>query len=151
NPCGEHSRAHRMEIGKGVGRWGRRRPTAAALVAGLVAVAVGLPAAGWQLFSQFAARRQEARADVLDLLGRGQAAAAGGDWKQAELLLDRAAEKVEAAPALAALAERVEAARAPVKERLATLAAYQDFVRDRDEALFHATLGGGEHSWANRQ
>jgi tetratricopeptide (TPR) repeat protein len=139
-------------------RWMQQRPAAAALIIVLTVVTVAVAVAGWQFSYQVGQRRQaerdrleEARAEVLDLLARGQTAAAGQDWKQAELWLDQAVEKVEAEDALAELRDSILAARAPVKSRLAALDTYQRFVRDRDEALFHATLAGGDSFQANRR
>jgi tetratricopeptide (TPR) repeat protein len=155
---GEPIQARRVGFLERAVKWARRRPTAAALAGVLVAVAVVLAVAGWQFAAQLGQRRAaeqkrlaEARAEVHDLFARGQAAAAGQDWKQAEALLDRVAQKAEAEPALADLRPDVESVRGQVKARLAALDTYQRFVRDRDEALFHATLAGGENFQVNRQ
>jgi tetratricopeptide (TPR) repeat protein/tRNA A-37 threonylcarbamoyl transferase component Bud32 len=139
-------------------KWVRRRPTAAALIGVLVAVGLALPFAAIQFSAQLAQRREaeqkrldEARAEVHDLHVRGQTAGRSEDWTQAERLLDRALDKIDAEPSLADLREAVEAVRAPVKARLAALDTYQRFVRDRDDALFHATLAGGENLRSNRK
>jgi tetratricopeptide (TPR) repeat protein len=67
------------------------------------------------------------------------------------MLLDQAADKIAAEPDLADLAPELEAIRGPVKARLRARDAYEHFVHDRDETLFHATLAAGENSRANRE
>src|SRR5205807_472445 len=83
-----------------------------------------------------------------DLVARGQTVASSRgsarlasrrEAEQAELLMDAAVEKILADESLAELRPDVEAVRAPVKDRLAALNTYDRFVRDRDDALFHAT------------
>jgi tetratricopeptide (TPR) repeat protein/tRNA A-37 threonylcarbamoyl transferase component Bud32 len=138
-------------------KWVRRRPAGAALIAVLVAVGLALPVAVWLFAAQTAQKREaeqkrveEARAEARDLLAQGQAASRG-DPEQSEVLLVRAREKIDAEPALEDLWDDVEEALAPVKARVAALRAYRDhFVRDRDEALFHATLAGGDDFQTNR-
>jgi tetratricopeptide (TPR) repeat protein len=155
---GEPIQARRVGSWERAARWVRRRPAAAALVVLLAAVALALPLAGLQFYAQRAREREaerrrleEARAEVRDLLARGQTAALGQDWKYAEVLLEKARASVAANPGLAELAADVEAARAPVKGRLAALDVSDHFRRDRDEALFDATLATGEDFQANRQ
>lgn len=137
-------------------RWIRRRPTAAALIGVLCAVAVGLPIAAMQFSDQLARQRQaeekrllDVRAEVLDLYARGQTAYRSLDLKQSEMLLDKALSRIDAEPALAELRKDVEEILAPVKSRLTAIDAHQRFVRDRDEALFHATLASGENFQAS--
>jgi tetratricopeptide (TPR) repeat protein len=150
-------KARRVWLWERAAKWVRRRPTAAALVGVLLAVGVALPVAGLQFSAQLAQRREAeqkrldgARSEVRDLLARGQTASVSQDWKQADLFLDRARQKIDAEPGLADLRDDVEAAWAPVKGRLAALDSYQRFIKDRDEALFHATLASGEASQTNR-
>jgi tetratricopeptide (TPR) repeat protein len=138
-------------------KWLRRHPTAAALVAVLAAVGLALPVAGVQFSRQLAQRRaveqrrlEEARAEVHDLLSAGQAAARSQDWGQADGLLDKALQKVEADPALAELAGEVGSARGPVKLRMRALGVLRRFRGDRDEALFHATLASGDTAQLSR-
>jgi tetratricopeptide (TPR) repeat protein len=149
--------ARRVRWWERAAKWARRRPTAAALLGVLLAVALALPVVGLQFSAQLVKRRQaeqkrlnDARADVLELLTQGQAAADSKDWNRAEDRLDQAMEKVEAEPALDDLREKVETTQAPVKDRLAASAAYQSFVQARDEALFFATLASGDNFQANR-
>jgi hypothetical protein len=47
-------------------------------------------------------------------------------------------------PALDDLRLEVKEALAPVRDRVEALALYEQFDRDRDEALFHATLARGQ-------
>jgi tetratricopeptide (TPR) repeat protein len=155
---GEPIQARRVRLWERAAKWVRRRPTAAVLLGVLIAVGLALPVAGLQFSAQLTRRREaeqkrlnEARAEVHDLNARGQTAARSQDWGQAEVLLDKALEKVEAEPALADLRGDVEMVRAPVKGRLTALDTYKRFVRDRDEALFHATLAGGENFQTNRK
>ncbi len=154
----EPIQARRVGLAERTLLWARRRPTAAALAAVLAAVGLALPLGAVQLAAQVSQRRaaeqkhlQEARSEVHDLRARGQTASQSQDWKQAEMLLDQALDKIDAEPRLADLRIEVEAVRGPLKERLAALENYQRFVRDRDEALFHATLAGGEDLLANRR
>jgi tetratricopeptide (TPR) repeat protein len=155
---GEPVLARRVRVWERAARWMRRRPTAAALIGLLLALAVAVPVAFVLFTNQMAARREverkrldEGRAEILDLLARGQTATESRDWKRAELLLDQALEKIEAEPAFDWLRERIQQARHPVTERLAGLASYQQFVEDRDEALFYATLASGENLQSNRE
>jgi serine/threonine protein kinase/Tfp pilus assembly protein PilF len=139
-------------------RWLRRHPAQGALIGVLTAVAVALPLAGLQYSAQLAHRRaaeqkrlDEARAEVRDLVARGETAVQSRDWRQAEVLLDRALQHVEAEADLADLRGEVDRVRGPVKDRLTALDTYQRFTRDRDEALFHATLASGENFQTNAQ
>jgi tetratricopeptide (TPR) repeat protein len=117
----------------------------------LVVLGLALPVVLWQFSAQSARQREaeqkrldDARAEVQDLLARGQTAARSQDWSQAAVHMDRALEKVEAEPALEGLRPSVADARDPVQDRLTALRAYQRFAQDRDDALFHATLAAGE-------
>jgi tetratricopeptide (TPR) repeat protein len=155
---GEPIRARRVRIWERAAKWARRRPAPAALSGVLLAVGVALPVAGWQFYAQSAERRQveqkrrnEARAEARDLLAGGLTAAAGKDWSRAEELLDRVVQKIDAEPELVDLREEVEAIRAPVKGRLNALETFQRFLKDRDEALFHATLANGDDFHTNVQ
>jgi tetratricopeptide (TPR) repeat protein len=154
---GEPIWARRVRLWERAVKWTRRRPTAAALVGVLVFVGLALPAAGLQFAAQRAQRRETeqkhlegARSDVRGLHAQGQTAVRSGAWRQADVLLTQALDRIEAEPALADLRPDVEAARAPVRERLAALDTHERFVRDRNEALFHATLATGEDYQTNR-
>jgi eukaryotic-like serine/threonine-protein kinase len=155
---GEPIQARRVRLWERAAKWVRRRPTAAALIGVLVAVALALPLVGLQFSAQLAQKRQaeqkrvnEDRAEIHDLLGRGQTAALSENWRQAEILLDQAQEKVETEPALADLRKEVETVRTPVKDRLTAIDTFQHFDQDRDEALFYATLASGENMVSNRK
>jgi tetratricopeptide (TPR) repeat protein/predicted Ser/Thr protein kinase len=132
-------------------QWARRRPVAAATLVGGPLLGLAL-LIGAMLYSARAAQKQAvARAETRDLLTLGQEAAASQDWKRAETLLDQALQKVEAEPALAEMRQEAEAVRSPVRARLKALDTYQRFSQDRDAALLHATLAGGEDARANLQ
>jgi tetratricopeptide (TPR) repeat protein/tRNA A-37 threonylcarbamoyl transferase component Bud32 len=150
---GDPIHARRVRWWERAAKWARRRPTAAALIGVLVAVGLALPVLGLLFAAQEADKRaakwkqeederrrvEQARGEVLNLLGQGQTAAAGQDWKLAEVRLDEALNKVEAERALEDLRESVEKVRKPVKDRLTALNVYKSFDLARDEALFFAT------------
>jgi tetratricopeptide (TPR) repeat protein len=144
-------------IGRGI-KWARRRPTAAALVGLLVALAIGLPIAGVAFYAERARTQateqkhlDEAKAEIRAFLGQAETAANGRDYTQARVLLERALAKIAADPELAELCPQVEAALAPVQARLEALDVFQRFLRDRDEALFYGTLATGENFHSNRR
>jgi tetratricopeptide (TPR) repeat protein len=156
--AGESIQARRVRPWERAARWARRRPAAAALVGVLCAVGLALAVAGVQFSAQRAQKREadqkrqnDARVEARDWLNRGQTAASSQSWEQVLMLLDRAKETVATEPALADLREEVEAARAPVQRRLAALATWKRFAQDRDDALFHATLAGGDDFQTNRR
>src|SRR5262249_36583354 len=121
--------ARRVRLWERAAKWARRRPTAAALAGVLLALALALPFAGVEFYAQLAGRRgveqkriDETRSEVLALLAQGRTASVSQNWKQAEVVLDRAITKIDAEPAaLEDLRAAVEAVRAPVQERLAAL------------------------------
>jgi tetratricopeptide (TPR) repeat protein/tRNA A-37 threonylcarbamoyl transferase component Bud32 len=138
-------------------KWAHRRPSTAALLGVLLAVALALPVAGLLFSVQLAKNRQaeqkridEGWAEVQELLVQGQTAAQSDNWTGAKGLLDRAIEKIDAEPALADLREPVEIAQAPVTARLQALHTYRRFVAERDQALFFATLASGDSIQVNR-
>ncbi len=149
--------ARRVRWWERAAMWARRRPSAAALLGVLLAVALALPIAGVLFSVQLAKSRQaeqkrldEGRAEVQELLLQGRTAAKSDNWTGAKGLLDRAIEKIDAEPALADLREPVEAARVPVTARLEALHTYGRFVAERDRALFFATLASGDSIQINR-
>ncbi|HLJ93483.1 MAG TPA: protein kinase [Gemmataceae bacterium] len=155
----EPIRARRVQPWERAAKWMRRRPTAAALIGVLMVIGLALPIAVQQFSAERNKQRQaeqkrlnETRAEVQDLHARGKAAISSEDWKQAELLLDKALEKAQAEQlSLADFLQKIEVDRAEVKDRLAALHIYERFLRDRDEALFYATLAGGEDLQTNRR
>jgi tetratricopeptide (TPR) repeat protein len=138
-------------------KWARRRPSAAALLGVLLAVALALPIVGLQISAQVLQRRKaeqkrldEARTEVQERLAQARTAADSKDWPRAAERLNSAMEKVAAEPALADLREVVQTAKTPVASRLEARDIYHRFIADRDSALFLATLAAGDGIEENR-
>jgi tetratricopeptide (TPR) repeat protein len=152
--AGEPIRARRVGSWERAAKWVRRRPAAATLMAMLLAVGLAVPVVGLQYAAQQIRqveqkRLDEARAEVRNLLARGQTVAESKDWGKAEELLKEALVRVDAEARLEDLRDDVKAALDPVQRRVAARAAHRDFLRDRDDALFHATLAGGQDAPTN--
>jgi tetratricopeptide (TPR) repeat protein len=150
----EPIQARRVRPWERAAKWARRRPAAAAQVGILAAVGVALPIMGLQVADQRIRqaeqkRLDEARAEVRNLLAAGETAEKSLDWKEAARLLDAALQKIAAVPGLADLRKEVEPARARVGHRLKAIEAFEGFKRNRDDALFHATLASGEEFLTN--
>jgi tetratricopeptide (TPR) repeat protein/predicted Ser/Thr protein kinase len=145
---GEPIRARRVRPWERAAKWVRRRPAAAALIAilvviGLAGPVLGLLYAAQQIHQEKEKRLEQERSDILAVAARGQTAAESRDWDKAEELLKEALVRVDAEPHLEALRAHVKKILDPVQRRLAARAAHRHFLRDRDDALFHATLASG--------
>ncbi|HKM51961.1 MAG TPA: protein kinase, partial [Isosphaeraceae bacterium] len=145
-------------------KWARRQPSAAALVL-VSAAACLLLGLGVLLYGQYQKQRarlleQELaergrwdalRAEAEALVRQGQDAAAGQDWQGARLHLARAQAILGAETDLADLKGQVERLLAAAQLRLdgqsrqhLTQQRWEQFLRDHDEAMFHATLFTGQ-------
>jgi tetratricopeptide (TPR) repeat protein/predicted Ser/Thr protein kinase len=131
-------------------KWVKRRPTKAAFVVCLVVAGLGFSAqAGFQAASSAHAewqRLENTRAEIHDVLLRAQEAVMSQAWEAAGELLASAESKIESDPALAALSPEADDLLRFVHERLRVHKIRQEFLHERDEALFHATLSLGEGS-----
>jgi tetratricopeptide (TPR) repeat protein/tRNA A-37 threonylcarbamoyl transferase component Bud32 len=127
-----------------VGKWARRRPTAAVLVAAAVMLLVGVAAAlVWSRLEE-AARLDRLRAGVQATDRLGQMALARQDWPLAQAHFATALNQIDTEPALADLRDPVAELHAQAGRRLAEDAerrrlegVYRDFIHARDDALFH--------------
>jgi tetratricopeptide (TPR) repeat protein/tRNA A-37 threonylcarbamoyl transferase component Bud32 len=147
--AGEPVKARRVRPWERAVMWARRRPAAAALVGVLLVIALALPITAVVVSVKVAQKREAARAEVRGLLTQGQTAALNRAWEQAEVFFNQALQKVDGDPALAEMHKEVKDALDPVKDRLAAQDTLKRFQKDRDEALFYATLAGGEDAQAN--
>jgi tetratricopeptide (TPR) repeat protein/tRNA A-37 threonylcarbamoyl transferase component Bud32 len=164
---GEPIHARRVRSWERAAKWVRRRPAPAALIGVLALVGLALPVIAWQFGEQRAEQRraeekrqeqdrlerekrfEQERAEVQALVARGQTAADGKDWGRAQELLKEALARVDADPRLEDLRGGARALLDQVQGRLAARAAHREFLRDRDDALFHATLASGENVQSN--
>lgn len=88
-------------------------------------------------------RLGELRAKTKELLSAGETALATQDWEQAQLQLTRARDQVSDAPELADLRSHIERLLQETHQHQHDHARLQNFLRLRNEALFHATLFTG--------
>jgi tetratricopeptide (TPR) repeat protein len=156
----EPIRARPIGPGERAVKWVKRHPARAALAGLSVLTAVGLFVGGWlyqrqqtRLAEQDAAvARQELnerlrveglQGRVRDLLQEGGTAWAKGDGPGARASLRSARDQCAAEPALAGLKAEAERVLEQIDRRLADQQRYDRFVRQRHEALFHATLFAG--------
>lgn len=147
-------------------KWARREPALATLSACSVLVCVGF--LGLVLFHQVDLRAKlgraladergarqaeeaaseqvrlvELRGKANELLRSGEAALAAQDWKNAQLQLTRARDQAADEPDLRDLQLHIETLLHQSSQQQLDHSRYQNFVRLRNEALFHATLFTG--------
>jgi eukaryotic-like serine/threonine-protein kinase len=150
-----------------VGKWVRRHPAAAVLLAGSCLALAGLVGAGvWHTAelrtAVHAARLAEksaletaqlthARAEARELLHEAEKAFTLKEWDKARLQADQALTALGARSELADLAARAERLRDDCLRRQNTLRRYEEFLTFRDEAFFHASLFTGLDTAANRE
>jgi tetratricopeptide (TPR) repeat protein/tRNA A-37 threonylcarbamoyl transferase component Bud32 len=145
-------------------KWAKRRPALAALIA-VSAVALLSSVAWGLLYLRLQARDAEVRAgnlqrqlqeeaeltkqreQVQQLIRSGQNAADNQEWDKLQIYLESLEGKVELyEPSPQELGELEQ-----LKGRRRAHDQYQEFMRQRDDALFHATLATGESESANLQ
>jgi tetratricopeptide (TPR) repeat protein len=134
-------------------KWARRRPAAAALLVVSILAVLGL-GLGWEWHARGERQRQaRARAEALTGLSRAGDAFLARDWAGAHTHLEGVLDRVNAEPGLddlrpeaeVRLAEAGRRQREEEAERRAA-ATFREFVRLRDEALFHGMNSlSGEH------
>ena len=130
-----------------VAKWTRRRPAAAALAAAALLLLFGVPT--WYAWSRFEemARLTRLRDQVQERDRQGQIALARQDWASAKAHFATALNEIDAEPALIELRAPVAELHAQADRRLADMAerrrlerVYHDFIRARDDALFHGLV-----------
>jgi hypothetical protein len=151
--AGEPIQARRVPAWERGLKWARRRPAVAALVV-VSAIALASPIAGFLLYEEDLrhAAEQEARkaklesitSKVKDRLADGRDRLPRGELEEARVSLQSAVVLVQEEPALQDLGEEAADLLQQVNEAIAAAHAYEQFGRERDRALFHATLATGQ-------
>lgn len=131
-------------------KWIKRRPTKAALVICFLVAAIAFSGlAAFQAAGRVRAERlrlDNLHAEIRDIIVRAQQAVKSQAWDGAAVLLADAETKVKSEPKLGGVPSEFREDFDFVRERLAAHQTLQAFMRQRDEALFHATLSLGEGS-----
>jgi tetratricopeptide (TPR) repeat protein len=151
-------------------KWVRRRPAAAALI---VMTAVALLSVVFGALAYLGKRARDAEAlartaqqaladaqrgdEVRQLVHDGEKAKEAGDWQNARVLLVQALDKIRPdEESLGELRAHAQALLEEARNRLEEVAGrqqaedrFQQFTKQRDKALFHATLATGEGLLAN--
>jgi tetratricopeptide (TPR) repeat protein len=153
---GEPIQAQRTTVWKRALKWTRRRPAVAAVLVLSVAAPLALLVA---ILAYAQARVAAARAseqetlrlhDLLvlevqaqELVSTAESALTTENWQEARTALEKALAKIGSDPSAAALRQRADNLLTEVKSKLQEGDDYREFLKLRDDALFHATLFTG--------
>jgi serine/threonine protein kinase/tetratricopeptide (TPR) repeat protein len=158
----EPIRARPVHLWKRGLKWAKRRPAIAAFIAVSVVALLSAVTGGLYLDQRARAAHQELanerrREEVRQLVLEGQKAAANKDWQNARDYVVKAMAKIgpdepflnELREQAWALQNEIEGTSDQLKARLNAQDKYHEFMRQHDEAFFHATLATGEGLLAN--
>lgn len=130
-------------------KWLRRHPAGAACLALLLLSTTGALATYTVQTTREQQRTSSARRRIDEQFLRAQEAEKNEAWGGARDLLLSAAEESRDNPALARQNAIVQESLERVQRRLQAVGRLQEFTQARDEAIFHATLAGGETGEGN--